>query len=58
MNTIADYDRVLVLDQGKIKEFDTPYNLITKENGYFKEMCEKTGEYSKILAIAASKHNE
>ncbi|CAO3631065.1 unnamed protein product [Cunninghamella blakesleeana] len=57
LNTIADYDRVIVLDQGKIMEFDTPYNLITKENGSFKEMCEKTGEYSKILAIATSKHN-
>ncbi|CAO3629947.1 unnamed protein product [Cunninghamella echinulata] len=58
INTIADYDRVIVLDQGKIKEFDTPYNLLTKDDGHFKSMCEKSGEYSKILAIATSKHFE
>ncbi|CAO3612277.1 unnamed protein product [Cunninghamella blakesleeana] len=54
INTVIDYDRILVLDAGKIVEFDTPYRLMTKESGYFKTMCEKSGEYNDLLSIAAS----
>ncbi|KAJ1820365.1 hypothetical protein LPJ75_000958, partial [Coemansia sp. RSA 2598] len=43
LRTIIDYDRVLVLDKGQIVEFDTPWNLLSKEGGLFKGMCEKTG---------------
>ena len=28
LNTIIDYDYVLVMDMGKCAEFDTPYNLL------------------------------
>ncbi|KAI9305402.1 hypothetical protein BJ944DRAFT_239688 [Cunninghamella echinulata] len=56
LNTIIDYDRVLVLDQGKVVEFYTPYHLMIKEYGYFKTMCEKSGIYSDLLTIATSKH--
>ncbi|KAJ1667542.1 hypothetical protein EV178_001271 [Coemansia sp. RSA 1646] len=41
LRTIIDYDRVLVLDKGRIAEFDTPYNLLQNENGIFRSMCEK-----------------
>lgn len=29
INTIIQYDRILILDQGKVVEFDTPTNLLT-----------------------------
>ncbi|RYZ80791.1 MAG: hypothetical protein EOO68_36805 [Moraxellaceae bacterium] len=50
--TIANYDRVLVLDKGQIKEFDEPYKLlvknvgdeeITNEAGHFTSMVRNTG---------------
>ncbi|KAI9307717.1 multi drug resistance-associated protein MRP [Cunninghamella echinulata] len=58
INTIANYDRILVLEQGKVIEFDTPYNLMTKEEGHFKSMCEDSGDYSKLLSIAKSRQAE
>jgi ABC-type multidrug transport system fused ATPase/permease subunit len=43
LNTIIDYDRILVLDQGKIIEFDSPTNLIQKEDGMFFKLARETG---------------
>ena len=42
LNTIMDSDRILVLDDGRIVELDTPSNLIVKENGHFKAMVERS----------------
>ncbi|KAL3942720.1 MAG: hypothetical protein SGBAC_003127 [Bacillariaceae sp.] len=42
LNTIMDSDRVLVLDEGRIAELDTPQNLLAKENGHFRAMVEKS----------------
>lgn len=42
LNTIMDSDRILVLDDGRIAELDTPNNLMSKENGHFKAMVEKS----------------
>ena len=38
LNTIMDSTRVCIMDQGIVAEFDTPYNLLHKENGIFKGM--------------------
>jgi ABC-type multidrug transport system fused ATPase/permease subunit len=38
LNTIADADRICVLEQGRIIELDTPQHLIEKENGVFASM--------------------
>ncbi|KAJ2449193.1 hypothetical protein GGF42_004852, partial [Coemansia sp. RSA 2424] len=59
LRTVIDYDRVLVMDQGRIVEFDTPWNLLQiKKGGVFKSMCEKTGEYKHLFSIARSKGNK
>ncbi|KAI9346242.1 ABC transporter type 1, transmembrane domain-containing protein [Obelidium mucronatum] len=52
LRTIIDYDRVLVLERGKIEEFDTPINLLKKKSGIFKTMCEESGEYSELVKMA------
>ncbi|KAJ3190722.1 hypothetical protein HK101_008433 [Irineochytrium annulatum] len=42
LNTIIDYDRVMVLDAGKIVEFDSPANLLDTDSR-FKGMLAETG---------------
>ena len=49
------YDRILVMDQGKVAEFDTPLNLIQKEKGTFREMCLKSGTFAELEAAAKAK---
>lgn len=34
INTIISYDKILVLDKGKILEFDLPKNLLNDKNSY------------------------
>ncbi|KAH9476583.1 ATP-dependent bile acid permease [Psilocybe cubensis] len=57
---LTDYDRLIILDKGKVEkhivEFDTPWNLIQKEDGVFRSMCMKTGTFSELedAAKAAS----
>lgn len=58
LRTIIDYDRVLVLDQGRVVEYDTPYNLIQGSGeGVFKSMCEQSGEMEILLKMATQAHN-
>ncbi|KAJ1665294.1 hypothetical protein IW140_000648 [Coemansia sp. RSA 1813] len=52
LRTIIDYDQVLVLDKGKVVEFDTPNNLLQKNGGVFRSMCEKIGEYEYLASTA------
>jgi len=62
LQTIADYDKVLVLDRGRRVEFDEPYRLLVKNigdkeltnpDGYFSIMVQNTGPISskKIFSI-------
>ncbi|GAO49019.1 hypothetical protein SAICODRAFT_7613 [Saitoella complicata NRRL Y-17804] len=43
LRTIVGYDRVCVLDAGKVVEYDTPINLFRKEDGVFRGMCLRSG---------------
>ncbi|KAL5505095.1 hypothetical protein ACEPAH_7758 [Sanghuangporus vaninii] len=55
LRTVIDYDRLLVLDAGRVVEFDTPYNLIRKEGGIFRGMCMKNGNFAELEQIAKAK---
>lgn len=43
---------IVVLDAGQVAEFDTPANLIAKEDGLFKNMCLKSGDYDELKLAA------
>ncbi|KAH6634154.1 P-loop containing nucleoside triphosphate hydrolase protein [Chaetomium sp. MPI-SDFR-AT-0129] len=52
LSTIADFDRVLVLSDGRVAEFGTPKELWEKgEEGIFRGMCEESGEKDKLRGI-------
>ncbi|CAF0789068.1 unnamed protein product [Adineta steineri] len=54
LRTIIDSDRILVLANGEVLEFDTPSSLLANSNSYFVSLVEQTGlneaEYLRTLA--------
>ncbi|VEN60132.1 unnamed protein product [Callosobruchus maculatus] len=43
LNTIMDSDKILVLDKGRIVEYDTPQSLLEDQNTIFYGMCKDAG---------------
>merc|ERR1711871_400417 len=43
LNTIIDCDRILVMELGKVKEYDTPQALLSNDRGEFASMVRDTG---------------
>ncbi|WFD21924.1 hypothetical protein MEQU1_000583 [Malassezia equina] len=52
LKTIIDYDKVLVLGQGKVIEFDSPSSLISNPSSSFYQLCEQSGEMEALRDIA------
>ncbi|KZV66005.1 ATP-binding cassette transporter [Peniophora sp. CONT] len=44
LRTVIDYNRVMLLDQGKIVELDTPGNLLKNPDSLFYSLCKATGK--------------
>ncbi|CAL1542108.1 unnamed protein product [Lymnaea stagnalis] len=43
LNTVLDYDRIMVLDKGTVSEFDTPKNLLSRPDSIFYSMAAQAG---------------
>lgn len=52
LQTIIDYDRVLVLDRGEVVEYADPWELIQNEDGHFRSMCETSGDFDLLYELA------
>lgn len=54
LRTVIDYNRVLLLEDGKIVEFDTPPNLLANKESKFYALCKATGkeEFSMLKRLA------
>jgi ABC-type multidrug transport system fused ATPase/permease subunit len=52
LRTIIDYDKILVLGEGEVLEYDSPWALLEKEDSSFSQLCHKSGEYEELLALA------
>jgi ABC-type multidrug transport system fused ATPase/permease subunit len=55
LRTIIQYDRLLVLENGQMLEFNTPYNILKISHGVFRNMCEKSSEIEILLEMAKQK---
>ncbi|KAF9567761.1 pleiotropic drug resistance ABC transporter [Agrocybe pediades] len=51
LNTIIDCDRVLVLDSGKVMEFDTLSTLLQKPHGMFHSLCRASADWPTISRL-------
>ncbi|RDA90239.1 hypothetical protein CP533_6863 [Ophiocordyceps camponoti-saundersi (nom. inval.)] len=58
LQTIVDYDRVLVLDRGEVVEFGHPWDLLAREEGSFRAMCDMSGELEALSRAAKRKWDE
>jgi ABC-type multidrug transport system fused ATPase/permease subunit len=54
LQTIVDYDKVLVLDKGRVVEYGHPHELLKKEgkDAVFKGMCEMSGDFETLQKAA------
>ena len=52
LQTIIDYDKILVLDKGEVVEYAHPWELLQKELGSFRSMCETSGHFDSLLELA------
>ncbi|ESK87928.1 atp-binding cassette transporter [Moniliophthora roreri MCA 2997] len=54
LRTVIDYDRIMLLDQGRIVEFDQPKVLLSRPNSRFYALCKATGkeEFSMLRKLA------
>ncbi|XP_019430887.1 PREDICTED: ABC transporter C family member 2-like isoform X2 [Lupinus angustifolius] len=59
LNTIIDSDRIILLDGGKVLEYDTPEELLSNEDSAFSKMVRSTGaanaQYLRGLALSGDK---
>jgi ABC-type multidrug transport system fused ATPase/permease subunit len=60
LQTIVDYDKVLVLDKGSVVEYGHPYELLKKEgkDAIFRGMCETSGDFESLQKAAKKAWNE
>ena len=52
LRSIIDFDKVLVLDAGEVKEYDHPHLLLQKEDSIFRGMVEQSGEKDILVDLA------
>ena len=67
LKTIVDYDKVMVMEQGRVVEMGSPWDLLrddgkgtTGADGkrWFREMCEMSGELEELEAEAKRNHEQ
>ncbi|KAL1665993.1 P-loop containing nucleoside triphosphate hydrolase protein [Schizophyllum commune] len=56
LRTVIDYDRVMLLDNGRIAEFDSPATLLRDTSSKFYSLCKATGkeEFAMLKKLAGA----
>jgi ABC-type multidrug transport system fused ATPase/permease subunit len=52
LTTIGDSDKILVLGQGKMLEYDTPKALLENKQGHYHALCNDSHEKEELYALA------
>lgn len=52
LRSIIDYDKILVMEAGKVVEYDHPYKLLSNNHSLFYSMCSNTGELDVLCSLA------
>ena len=52
LRTIISFDKVLVLDNGKVLEYDSPRNLLLQKGSAFRAMAEASSEWAELKQVA------
>ena len=56
LNTVADYDKIIVMHRGRVVEIGEPYELILKRGKFF-EMVNNTGKNADIIKRVAKQNH-
>ncbi|KAF9455005.1 hypothetical protein P691DRAFT_813919 [Macrolepiota fuliginosa MF-IS2] len=57
LQTIMDADKIMVLDAGRIVEFDSPTNLLKNANGFLRSLVEESGDKQHLYEMAEGKYS-
>jgi ABC-type multidrug transport system fused ATPase/permease subunit len=58
LRTIISYDRICVMDAGRIAEIDSPTNLYKRTDSIFRGMCDRSGITLDDIRLAAKRRTE
>lgn len=52
LRSIIDYDQILVLDAGEVREYAPPHELLQDKDGVFYSLCADSGEFEALIDLA------